>query len=273
MHKEPLLIAYNKKWAVKFKEEAQKIMETLEKDIVSILHIGSTSIDNMEAKDIIDIAICVNSLEYLKEYKQKLVKLVYSNIGYFDLKNWYIFGKYTNEFHLHLGPYDSEEIVNILLFKLYLSKHDDYKDYYIDLKKQLIENSDETFYEFNKRHFITNVVRLAKLEYLNGGIIESDFDIIYKNGIINDKDRMTKAIKRICQADEESLKDDIPRYKELHSKMMDETEKAMQESPFFCKFKLTDKDGNDVDMDEETERYVKTMMSGTMIRQYLRQTA
>jgi|SaaInl8_200m_RNA_FD_contig_81_818114_length_5087_multi_3_in_0_out_0_2 GrpB-like predicted nucleotidyltransferase (UPF0157 family) len=263
------LKTYNVKWAAKFKEEAQKIMKSLEKNIVSILHIGSTSIDDMTANEVIDIAICVNSLEYLKQYKQKLANLLYLDIGYFNQENWFIFGKYNDKFHLHLGPYDNEDIVNLLLFKLYLSKHADYKEFYIDLKKKLLKNSEESFYEFNKRHFVVKVILLAKLEYLNGGITESDFEIIYKNGIINDKEKMIKGIKRVCQADEEKLKDEIPRYKELHSKMIDETEEAMRKSPFCCKFTITSGDGNPVEMNEKEERMLKTMMSNTMVRQYL----
>jgi GrpB-like predicted nucleotidyltransferase (UPF0157 family) len=264
------LKTYNEKWAVKFQEEAQEIMKTLEKNIVSIIHIGSTSIDDMTANDVIDIAICLNSLENLKQYKQKLANLFYRDVGFFNQENWFIFGKYDNKFHLHLGPYDSEEIVNLLLFKLYLSKHSDYKNFYIDLKKKLIKNCEESLYEFNKRHFVSNVILLAKLEYLNGGILESDFEVIYKNAIINDKDKMTKGIKRVCQADEDKLKVEVPRYKELHFKMMGETEKAMKESPFCCKLIITNSDGNSIEMNEEEEKFVKTMISDTMLRQYLR---
>ncbi len=261
---------FNEQWAVRFQEEAREIMKELDKNIVSIIHIGSTSINDMTANEVIDMAICLNSLEYLEHYKQKLASLLYRNVGHFKQKNWFIFGKYDDQFHLHLGPYDSEEIVNLLLFKLYLSKHADYKEFYIDLKKKLLKNCEESLYEFNKRHFVSRVILLAKLEYLNGDMIETDFEVIYKNAIINDKDKMTKGIKRVCQADEEKLKDDIPRYRELHSKMMDETEQALRNSPFCCKFTLTDPDGNPVEMDDKAERIVKTMVSNTMLRHYLR---
>jgi len=266
------LKTYNENWAANFQEEAQEIMKALENNFVSIIHIGSTSIDGMTANEIIDMLVCLNSLEFLEQHKDQLLKILYRDIGYFKQSHWSILGRYDDKFHIHMGPYDSEDIVHLLLFKLYLAKHDDYKHHYIYLKKKIIENCEETFYEFNKTPFISNVVRLAKLEYLNGGIVESDFESIYKNAILNDKDKMTQGIINRCQADAEELKDDIPRYKELHSKMMDETEKAMCQSPFYRKFDIkgTTSSGKTIEMKGKGERMIKTMMADMMIRQYMR---
>ena len=261
---------FDAKWATEFQKEAQKIAKILDEGIESIIHIGSTSIEDMTANEIIDIAICVDSPEYLKQCTRALANLRYRDIGYFDQKNWLILGRDDEKFHLHLGPYDGEEIINLLLFRLYLSKHADYREFYVDLKKKLIEESEESLYEVNKQPFVTRVVMLAKLEYLNGGVAESDFDILYKNAIVSNRDKMTGAIKGICQADEEKLSDKIPHYNELHSTMMDEAEKATRESPFYCQFSITTRDGEPVEMSEKTEKYLKTMFSETMLRRCLR---
>ncbi len=263
---------FDAEWANGFRDEAQKIMNIVENDFVSILHIGSTSIDDMTANDVIDIAICLNSLADMESCKQKVMNLLYRNVGRFYQENWSIFGKYDPGFHLHIGPYDSNEMVNLVLFKLYISKHADYREFYVEMKNDLVNNCEESLYEFNKIHFVRNVIMLAKLEFFINGMSESDIEIIYKNAILIDKDKMTKGIINVCQADEENLKSKISQYKELHCKLMEETEKTMKRSPLYRKFRITttDSSGNSIEMNEEAERSIKCMMTDTMVRQYVR---
>lgn len=263
---------FNAEWANRFRDEAQKIMNMVEKNFVSILHIGSTSIDDMTANDVIDIAICLHSLADMEPCKRKVMNLLYRNVGRFYQENWSIFGKYDPSFHLHIGPYDSIEMANLFLFKLYISKHSDYRDFYVEMKKDIVNNSEESLYEFNKIHFVRNVTMLAKLEYFANGMSESDFEIIYKNAILIDKDKMSEGIVRVCHEEEDNLKNKIPQYRELHCKLMEETEKAMKRSPLYRKFRITatDSSGNPIEMDDEAERSMKSMMTDTMVRQYVR---
>jgi len=263
---------FDVQWANRFRDEAQKIMNMVEKNFVSILHIGSTSIDDMTANDVIDIAICLHSLADMESCKQKVMSLLYRNVGRFYQENWSIFGKYDPGFHLHIGPYDSNEMVNLVLFKLYISKYPDYREFYVEMKKDLVNNSEESLYEFNKIHFVRNVIMLAKLDFFSNGLSDSDFEIIFKNAILADKDKMKEGIIRVCQAEKNNLKSKIPQYKELHCKLMEETGKAMKRSPLYRKFRIsaTDSSGNPIEMDDEAEQSIKCMMTDTMVRQYVR---
>ncbi|WP_282173663.1 GrpB family protein [Cytobacillus firmus] len=63
MENEILIKDYNSNWAKEFEEKKGKSKEILNDNIISIEHIGSTSIMGLEAKPIIDIAIGVMDLE------------------------------------------------------------------------------------------------------------------------------------------------------------------------------------------------------------------
>lgn len=266
-----ILKPFNSKWSSYFLEETPKIVDKLGEDnILSVAHIGSTSIDNMVANEVIDMAVCLNHLESIDHYRVLLAQLGYRDVGYFKQDNWYIFGRFDSKFHIHLGPYKSDEMVSLLLFKLYLSKHDDYKEYYTNLKEFILENTEKTLYEFNKQDFVFSTVRLAKLEYLSGGISESDFEIIYKNAYINDKEKMTKAIIDFCLSSKEELKDQIPQYKELHYKNMEEVKEKLESSPFLLRFSMKNLEGEIVELDEKSENFMKMIMTNSLIRNYMR---
>ncbi len=49
------LVAYDSEWNKKFAVEKNKIVEKLPEDVVRIEHIGSTSVNGMEARPIVDI--------------------------------------------------------------------------------------------------------------------------------------------------------------------------------------------------------------------------
>lgn len=53
---------YNTKWPLKFSEEKQAISAILKDNCIAIYHIGSTSVDGLSAKPIIDIMVVVKSL-------------------------------------------------------------------------------------------------------------------------------------------------------------------------------------------------------------------
>ena len=71
------LVKYNSDWKKSFEYESKKIKKALGKDIVDIQHVGSTSIDRILAKPIIDIGVIVSSFQKKDYYIEKL-----SGIGY-----------------------------------------------------------------------------------------------------------------------------------------------------------------------------------------------
>jgi GrpB-like predicted nucleotidyltransferase (UPF0157 family) len=255
---------FNPDWALNFKKEARKVKELLKEEAVAIIHIGSTSVEKMEANEVIDMAVCVADLDKKLHYLAILRAINYRDIGYFNQEQWFIFGRNDSKYHIHLGAYQQSEIIDLLLFKLYLEKFDDYKECYINLKKKILKLSEKSLYEVNKQNFVFKVVSLAKQAFLNGEFKEKDLELIYKNGFIEDKTKLTGAILSCCRESEKKLKEQLPRYKELHQTTLEEAEKELMNSPFLVKFTLKNLKGEPVEL--EGNEYLKNMMADSLLR-------
>ncbi len=66
------VVPYNPNWKIEFNKIADEIKNTLGKLIVSIEHIGSTSVEGLSAKPIIDIDIVIKDNSFLNEIIEKL---------------------------------------------------------------------------------------------------------------------------------------------------------------------------------------------------------
>jgi len=263
------LKSYKKNWVNLFQKEAQIINKFLNGNIISLIHVGSTSIEDIKAKEIIDIAVCMDKIISKGHLKLQFLDLNYIDIAYFEHENYIILGSKDKKFNLHIGAYDNNDIINLLLFKLYISMNQDYKDFYISLKEEIIERSEPQLYEINKTNFVNRVIHLAKLAYLSGNITENDFDIIFKNSFTYNKEKMIKAITQICIAEKEESKDDILNYRQLHKNYMDLTKKDLENSPFLLKFEIKNMNDMEIELSQKHESILKNMMSQTLIRQFM----
>lgn len=73
------LVAYDSEWNKKFAVEKNKIVEKLPEDVVRIEHIGSTSVNGMEARPIVDIMIGLGTYsETIKRVRRALKDLNYT---------------------------------------------------------------------------------------------------------------------------------------------------------------------------------------------------
>jgi GrpB-like predicted nucleotidyltransferase (UPF0157 family) len=135
------LSPYNEKYPFWYQEEANKLKDLLGEEIIRINHIGSTAVEGLVAKPIVDILLEVNhDIDgiSLRNRLTSLGWLLMHEEGH-TLKDVYNKG-YTKEgfaekvFHLHVryaGDYDE------LYFRDYLRKHEDAKNAYIKLKEKL----------------------------------------------------------------------------------------------------------------------------------------
>lgn len=156
-----------KKW---YCEEKNNIQEILKPDITyKISHIGSTAVDTIWAKPIVDIL-----MEIPREYDMEVIKEILVHNGYICMNqsfNRISFNKgYTDNgfaekvFHLHLRyAGDNDE----LYFRDYLIEHQDVARQYEELKLKLWKkyqyNRDE--YTNAKTEFIKEYTQKAKREY------------------------------------------------------------------------------------------------------------
>lgn len=161
---------YNPNWKEEYLSEEKLLKEVLKDRIIEIHHIGSTSIEGLMAKPVIDILVVIKSLEEIPEIEHILADYDYSNRGQQGVSDRYFFAKGPEEarsHYIHFVEPNSNTYYNQVYFKRYLIEHPEYIKQYCDLKKELATKyaSERPKYTQGKNEFITNVIKLAKEEY------------------------------------------------------------------------------------------------------------
>lgn len=140
------VVSHKDDWTRKFLVEKEKLEEKVGGMVVKIFHIGSTSVENLKAKPIIDILLLVEDINKLDNYRDKFEALGYEVMGEYGIKDrrFYRKGKEKRTYHIHAFQYDNlKEIERHLLFRDYLRAHEDIKKEYGNLKEKLAEKYPE----------------------------------------------------------------------------------------------------------------------------------
>lgn len=140
--KDVVVVPYDYKW----KDEFEKIKLYLEKElqdsIIAIEHVGSTSVEGLSAKPIIDIDVIIKNYDSFQEVKSRLESLDYYYEGDLGIKGREAFAydeKQKNEFmihHLYVCPQDSDELKRHIVFRDYLKTHSEDRKKYSEVKLQ-----------------------------------------------------------------------------------------------------------------------------------------
>ncbi|MBM7602638.1 GrpB-like predicted nucleotidyltransferase (UPF0157 family) [Metabacillus crassostreae] len=169
MDKEITIEEYNSNWSKQFAEEKVKLIEILSDNIISIEHIGSTSVVGLAAKPIIDIAIGVNDLDVVDKFIDPLKQIGYEFVYHreFPERRFFRKGQWrAGSHHLHIYQFESEQWNNQILFREYLINNPDVLMKYNQLKIDLARNFrfDRVSYTENKAPFIQKILQEAKEE-------------------------------------------------------------------------------------------------------------
>ena len=160
------LMPYCAEWSVLFDEEERLLRSAIGSYALAIEHIGSTSIPELEAKPIIDIAVAVRKIEDAERCLLPLENIGYEYRGEQGIAERYYFRKGTptvSTHHLNIVEVRSEFWRNHLLFRDYLRQHSDVAQEYGRLKRELAceykENREA--YTNGKAAFIEQILRRA----------------------------------------------------------------------------------------------------------------
>lgn len=168
------VVPYQPAWKQKFETEAGVIKSILGDDALDIQHIGSTSVEGLSAKPIIDIAVLTNSITNPVLFAQKL-----ETIGYIykpDMSSAErIFLRKSNpaEYHLSISEPRYSYWKRQTLFRDYLRRHPEAANEYEEIKEQatseasadeLRDLSMSVNYNSKKAPFIEKVLKLAEQE-------------------------------------------------------------------------------------------------------------
>lgn len=138
--KNVIVVPYNPAWKDEFQKIKTYLLEALEDNVVSIEHVGSTSVEGLSAKPIIDIDVVMKDYDSFNEVKARLESLGYRHEGDLGIKDREAF-KYTDkpEFmthHLYVCPEYSAELRRHITFRDYLRTHREDMEKYSDIKLQ-----------------------------------------------------------------------------------------------------------------------------------------
>lgn len=130
---------YSPAWPKRFEQESQRIRQSLPQ-VEDIQHIGSTSIPEMTAKPIVDIAVLIKFSRDAEKLMQPLQDLGYKYFPESSSTERHFFRKGTPvEFHLSLAYQDRGSFWRRqITFRDYLRLHPEARSEYAELKKNLL---------------------------------------------------------------------------------------------------------------------------------------
>lgn len=138
--KKVIVLPYDDRWKKDFEEIAEEIRAALENTAVRIEHVGSTSVEGLCAKPIIDIDVVIEEMEVFPEVCRRLEKIGYcyeGNLGIMGREAFRYEGRERlRKHHLYVCPKDSEELKRHIAFRDYLRKHKDAAEKYGRIKEE-----------------------------------------------------------------------------------------------------------------------------------------
>jgi GrpB-like predicted nucleotidyltransferase (UPF0157 family) len=160
------IVDYDAEWPVRFDREAARMREILGDHVVSIKHIGSTSVPGLAAKPIVDICPIVSDMDE----GQKCAELLHQTDYYLGEKDrgdeWIELGRIADDgqqFNVHIRPKNADAVAKYLLLRNYLRDHPQARDEYAAIKREAAEMypRDITAYTHQKSYFIESTVEKA----------------------------------------------------------------------------------------------------------------
>ena len=165
-----VLAKYNPEWKILFETEKLLLSQILSK--IEIEHIGSTAVEGLAAKPVIDIMMGLNDFNLANELIQKIENMGYSYVSKYEDTMPYrrFFTKDSNKkrtHQIHMVEIESDFWAKHLFFRDYLRMNKADRDKYSALKQELSTHDwkDVDEYANAKTSFIKSIV--SKMEKTN----------------------------------------------------------------------------------------------------------
>ncbi|MBO7334809.1 MAG: GrpB family protein [Lachnospiraceae bacterium] len=137
--KHVVVLPYDKKWKQNFVEIKNELAQALGELAISIEHVGSTSVEGLAAKPIIDIDVVVKK-ENINDVVSALNSIGYIHEGDFGIPGREAFAyegkEHLQQHHLYVCHEESLELKRHLAFRDYLRVHQEAVDEYGKIKME-----------------------------------------------------------------------------------------------------------------------------------------
>ena len=158
-----VVLPYKEQWKQDFQKIKEEIQCALGQMAISIEHVGSTSVQGLSAKPIIDIDVVIEDSSVLPSVLASLAEIGYQHEGDLGIAGREAFryeGKdHLQEHHLYVCPKDSPELKRHIAFRDYLRTHPDAVQEYSRIKEEgakTYPHDIEKYIEY-KTHFIERI--------------------------------------------------------------------------------------------------------------------
>ncbi|MBM7584431.1 GrpB-like predicted nucleotidyltransferase (UPF0157 family) [Bacillus pakistanensis] len=160
------VLSYQTEWKVRYQNEKKKIRNLLKNVPITTHHIGSTSVEGLAAKPIIDILVELPTLESLNPFIDEFVEegYVFKGENGIPKRRYFQFEKDgTRLVHLHMYQKGNDEIHRHIAFRDYLREFPNEAKQYGEIKQQLAKQfpSDIAAYINGKHEFVKAMERKA----------------------------------------------------------------------------------------------------------------
>jgi GrpB-like predicted nucleotidyltransferase (UPF0157 family) len=156
------VVEYNPEWPETFERVRSYVWTAVADIALSVEHVGSTSVQGLKAKPVIDVCIVVASRKEVIPCIERLGKIGYVHQGILGVPDRDAFRSagHLPKHNLYLSPRDSVSLKNHLGFRDYLRSHPDAAREYGELKASLATRfpTDIDNYIVGKTEFILGIL-------------------------------------------------------------------------------------------------------------------
>ena len=153
--KKVVVLPYDRTWEFAFEQIKREIEGSIGDLIIGIEHVGSTSVEGLSAKPIIDIDVIIKDYSILDAVVSKLEAIGYIHEGNLGIKEREAF-KYSDkphlqQHHLYVCPQKSEELHRHITFRNFLRNNPEAVKKYSAVKEkaaQLFPDDIEKYIEY-----------------------------------------------------------------------------------------------------------------------------
>lgn len=158
------VVPYDPEWKKEFLKIKTMIIECIGDLIISVDHVGSTSIEGLTSKSVIDVDIVIDSYDVFPAVKDRLSKIGFEHIGNMDVEGREVFKRiFIDDFmsyNMYVCPKNGKGYLEHIAFRDYLKNHSEAMKAYGELKMKLAKQfrTDINGYANAKHDFIQNIL-------------------------------------------------------------------------------------------------------------------
>lgn len=162
-----IVTEYNPKWTIEFEKIKEELLTVLGGKAIAIEHVGSTSVEGLAAKPIIDIDVVINGgFKKVREALEAIDYIYEGDLGIPGREAFrYIDKPHLMMHHLYVCSQGCEELHRHITFRNYLREHPEDRDAYGSVKMEMAKKYPENIESYcaGKQQVIETIYRKCGL--------------------------------------------------------------------------------------------------------------